>query len=59
MDMLIEVFASVLLLVAAFFALVGAIGLVRLPDFLCDCMPRLRQPHSALAGFCWRRCYWP
>lgn len=43
MDMLIEVFASVLLLVAAFFALVGAIGLVRLPDFFM----RLHAPTKA------------
>ncbi len=43
MDMLIDVLASVLLLVAAFFALVGAIGLVRLPDFFM----RLHAPTKA------------
>lgn len=43
MDILIEVLASFLLLIAAFFALVGAIGLVRLPDFFM----RLHAPTKA------------
>lgn len=43
MDTIIELIASVLLLVAAFFALVGAIGLVRLPDFFM----RLHAPTKA------------
>lgn len=43
MNLLMEVLASLLLLVAAFFALVGAIGLVRLPDFFM----RLHAPTKA------------
>lgn len=40
MTFLIELLVSALILIGAFFALVGSIGLVRLPDFYC----RLHAP---------------
>jgi multicomponent K+:H+ antiporter subunit G len=43
MHIAIEILVSLLLIVAAFFALVGAIGLVRLPDFFM----RLHAPTKA------------
>jgi multicomponent K+:H+ antiporter subunit G len=43
MQMIAEIIVSFMLLVAAFFTLVGAIGLVRLPDFLM----RLHAPTKA------------